>query len=93
MKEDKRSEDVYITTRESSKGELVSRLVRKLSLDNIISYAKRIQIKIKDILVEIDRKKAEWDLKKLQENFRNLRNQNNRESFFTEFRRKQHANV
>ena len=67
LKEDKRSGELYLKERDCSKGELVSRLRRKAPLDSIISFAKRNRINIRDVLVNIDQKKAEWEVKKLNE--------------------------
>jgi hypothetical protein len=61
------SDDVYIEKRNCSKSELVSRLKKKAPLDATISSAKRNHINIREILVDIDRKKAEWKAKELKE--------------------------
>jgi hypothetical protein len=50
-----------------TKGDLVSRLKNNVSLDDIISFSKRNHINIRDILSDIDRKKAEWDVKEITE--------------------------
>jgi len=67
LKEDKRSEELYFTKVDCSKAELVSRLKRKLSLDSIISFAKRKHIDMREIIIDIDRKNADWERKKLNE--------------------------
>ncbi|GAH51319.1 unnamed protein product, partial [marine sediment metagenome] len=66
VKEDSSGEE-YWKDVECSKGDLVSRLKNNASLDAIISFAKRKKINIKDILNDIDRKKAEWERKELKE--------------------------
>jgi len=70
LKEDKRSDELYFTKIDCSKAELVSRLKSKISLDAIISFAKRNRIGIREIIVEIDLKKAEWERKELKEKIR-----------------------
>ena len=50
-----------------SKGDLVYRLKNKASLDDVISFAKRNHINIRDVLRDIDKKKAEWRVKELSE--------------------------
>ena len=50
-----------------TKAEIVSRLKNRVSLDDIISFAKRNHINIRDILREIDLKKAEWKVKEITE--------------------------
>jgi hypothetical protein len=50
-----------------TKSDLVSRLKNNVSLDDIISFSKRNHINIRDILSDIDRKKAEWDVKEITE--------------------------
>ena len=67
LKEDERSGELYWKELDCSKGDLVSRLRNKTPLDAIISFAKRNHINIRDILVNIDRKKAEWEVKELNE--------------------------
>ncbi len=47
--------------------ELVGRIRNRVRLDDLISFAKRSHINIRDILGEIDQKKAEWRVKELDE--------------------------
>jgi len=67
LEEDKRSEDLYWKKYDCTKGELIARLRNKLSLKIIISFANRNHINIKDIQIDIDRKKTEWEMKELIE--------------------------
>jgi len=67
LKEDGRSGELYWKKFNCSKGNLVSRLKNKAPLDAIISFAKRNNINIRDILADIERKKAEWKVKELTE--------------------------
>jgi len=67
LKEDGRSGELYWKEYDCTKNDLVSRLKNKMPLDDIISYAKRIHINIRDILHEIEHKKAEWKVKELSE--------------------------
>lgn len=67
LKEDERSEEVYFGKRNCSKGELVSKLKSKAPLDAIISFAKRNRMNIRDIIGDIERKKAEWKVKEIIE--------------------------
>jgi hypothetical protein len=66
LKEDRYGEE-YWKEVNCSKRDLVSRLRYNASLDTIISFAKRHRINIKDILADIDRRKAEWKLKELSD--------------------------
>ena len=59
--------DLYEREVNCSKADLVSRLKNRASLDTIISFANRGHISIRDILIEKDRKEAEWERKKLIE--------------------------
>ena len=67
LEEDERSGEIYWKELNCSKSDLVSRLRYNVSLDAIISFVKRNRINIRDILVDIDRKKAEWKMKELTE--------------------------
>ena len=62
-----RSGDFYWKEYNCTKSELITRLRRKVKLDGIIDFAKRSHINIRDILRDIDRKKAEWKVKELTE--------------------------
>ena len=66
-KEDERSGEPYWKELDCSKVDLVSRLKNKAPLDAIISFANRNHINIRDILADIERKKIEWEEKKLTE--------------------------
>jgi len=63
----KRSGDFYWKEFNCTKVDLVSRLKNKVNLDDIISFAKRNHINIRDILRDIDLKKAEWKVKEITE--------------------------
>ena len=62
-----RSGGFYWKEYNCTKADLVGRLKNKASLDDIISFAKRNHINIRDILRDIDRKKAEWKVKEITE--------------------------
>ena len=62
-----RSGGFYWKEYNCTKGDLVDRLKNKVSLDDIISFAKRNHINIRDILRDIDKKKAEWRVKELSD--------------------------
>ncbi|MHA1360809.1 MAG: hypothetical protein ACTSQI_21585 [Candidatus Helarchaeota archaeon] len=65
LKKNARSNTRYWKTVQCSKGDLVSRLKRKASLETIISFAKRNNINIREILIDIDRTRTEWKVKEL----------------------------
>ncbi len=67
LEEDGKSIDLFWKEYDCTKDELISRIKNKVSLDDIISYVKRSHINIRDILTDIDTKKAEWDVKELSE--------------------------
>jgi len=67
LKEDNRSDEIILEKVECSKKELIARLRRKVSLNIIISFAKRYHINIYDILKDIKNKEAEWELKEISE--------------------------
>ena len=62
-----RSGGFYLKEYDCKKVDLVSRLRSKVPLDDIISFAKRNHINIRDILRDIDLKKAEWKVKEITE--------------------------
>jgi len=62
-----RSGDFYWKEYNCTKVDLVSRLKNKVTLDDIILFAKRNHINIRDILRNIDIKKAEWKVKEINE--------------------------
>jgi len=47
--------------------ELVGRIKLRVKLDDIISYAKRNNVNIREIIQDIDNKKSEWQLKEFTE--------------------------
>jgi len=67
LKDDDRSDEVYLEKVERSQAELVSKLKNKATLEAIVSFAKRNNIDIRNILVDIDRKKGDWETKELKE--------------------------
>jgi len=67
LRENKQTEELYWKDIDCTKSDLVSRLKSRASLEAIIAFAKRNRINIRDVLVDRDRKKAEWELKNLTE--------------------------
>jgi hypothetical protein len=67
MKQDGRSGGFYFKQYNCTKIDLVNRLKSKIPLDDIIYFAKRNHINIRDILRDIDNKKAQWKIKELSE--------------------------
>lgn len=63
-----------------TRDELITRIRKKLSLDRIISYAKRGRVDIQDIRNEIDKTFSEWEVKELKK----LNKQNNNNEMLTE---------
>ncbi len=68
-KVDKRTDEWYTRdyTYVYKDDELITRIKNRVSLDNIIGFAKRNHINIRDILADIDKKKAEWKIKEINE--------------------------
>jgi hypothetical protein len=62
-----RSGGLYWKEYNCSKADLVGRLKNKATLDDIIFFAKRNHINIRDILRDIDQKKADWKVKEITE--------------------------
>ncbi|MHA1250468.1 MAG: hypothetical protein ACTSRP_10805 [Candidatus Helarchaeota archaeon] len=56
----------YFTKEKCTRDELISRIRKKLSLDEIISYAKRGRINIQDIRNEIENTLSEWEIRELK---------------------------
>lgn len=69
LKENKRTGEMYWKESQYkySYDELVSRINNRVGLEEIISFAKRNHINVRDILGEIDKKKAEWHIKEITE--------------------------
>lgn len=67
VEDDDNDSDYFFKKIECSEDDLVSRLRRKVPLKDIISFAKRNNINIRDILLDRDRKKADWKVKELTE--------------------------
>jgi hypothetical protein len=57
----------HIGTEEATFNELVAKVKLYVKLDKIISFAKRNQVNIRDIIQDIDTKKSEWQLKEFTE--------------------------
>ena len=62
-----RSGEMYWKERNCTKLELISRLKYNAKLEDIIVFAKRNHINIRDILSDINRKKTEWKVKEITE--------------------------
>jgi len=71
LKENK-SGEFYWKERNCTKLELIGRLKNNVKLDDIIDFAKRNHINIRDILSDINRKKAEWKVKEITEQLKNI---------------------
>ena len=69
-----------------TKDELISRIRKKLSLDMIMSYAKRGRVNVQDIRNEIDKTFSEWEIKELERQAK----QNNYDEMLTEIERTIH---
>jgi hypothetical protein len=61
------SHENHISTESASFNELVAKIKLYVKLDKIISFAKRNQVNIRDIIQDIDTKKSEWQIKELTE--------------------------
>jgi hypothetical protein len=57
----------HISTEDATFDELVGKVKLYVKLDKIISFAKRNQVNIRDIIQDIDTKKSEWQLKEFTE--------------------------
>ena len=57
----------HISTESATFNELVAKVKLYVKLDKIISFAKRNQVNIRDIIQDIDTKKSEWQIKELTE--------------------------
>ena len=66
-KQDGRSGELYFKQFNCTKEDLVKRIRNKISLEDIESFAKRNHVNIRDILRDINQKKAEWELKEITE--------------------------
>ena len=67
MKKDDLMPTFETRTRKSTFEEMASRIKNHVDLDDIISFAKRNHINIRDILADIYNKKAEWKVKEITE--------------------------
>jgi len=69
VKENKKTGETYWKDYEYSytSNELVGRIKFRVSLEDIISFAKRNHINIRDVIGDIDHKKADWKVKELTE--------------------------
>ncbi len=67
LKQDGRSGKFYTKTINCTELDLVHKIKSKTDLDFIISFAKRNHVNIRDILRDIDQKKAEWKVKEITE--------------------------
>jgi len=70
LRQDGRSGKFYTKTINCTKVDLVHKLKNKAGLDYLINFSKRNHINIRDILRDIDRKKAEWKVKEITENMK-----------------------
>jgi hypothetical protein len=66
LREDKNGE-LYWKELNCTKRDLVSRLKNRSSLNTIISFAQRNNIRIKDVLTDREKKMREWELKSLHD--------------------------
>jgi len=68
LEEDHRSDEVYWKKVDCSQDNLVSRLRNRVSLNAIVNFSKRNHIDIRDILIDIERKKTDWEKENYIEN-------------------------
>ena len=66
-KEDGRSGDIYWKEVNCTKVDLVNKIKNRVTLEDVISFAKRNHINIRDILRDIENKKNQWKIKELSE--------------------------
>jgi hypothetical protein len=59
--------ETHISTEEATFDDLVGKIKLYVKLDKIISFAKRNQVNIRDIIQDIDTKKSGWQLKEFTE--------------------------